>query len=212
MDAADLDGRLEEYSRRYPAMRGGSVVTLCLDEARVVPGWKPFARRVIDPNRIAPWLSGSSAKLLSREVVTSLRGRGMEALAPPFSFREARHAGAEPSAFSDALISRERSAVEHRLRAYLAAGGSRSSGSRRGLRGHPRVIAAAPPHRAGPPDQEPGRPRRALRRVPGALTRQVADAPFPGAFSGSPRAFFSFSAASSASGFPPLIMSWNCER
>ena len=34
------------------------------------------------------FLSGSSARLLSREVATQMRGRAMETLVLPFSFRE----------------------------------------------------------------------------------------------------------------------------
>ena len=124
MTAADLDWFLEEYFRRHPTTRGVSPLTLCLDEVQVVPGWERFARRVLDTERVELWLSGSSAKLLSREVATSLRGRGMELLVHPFSFREAlRHEGMEPPASWESLSAAEHSALEHRLRRYLVAGG-----------------------------------------------------------------------------------------
>ncbi len=43
-------------------------------------------------------VSGSSARMLSREVHTSLRGRAMETVIRPFSFREfLRHRGQEPT-------------------------------------------------------------------------------------------------------------------
>jgi uncharacterized protein len=122
--AADLDWALEEHFRRYPELRGAQPLTLCLDEVQVVPGWERFARRVLDTERVELWLSGSSARLLSREVATALRGRGMEALVHPFSFREAlRHAGAEPPGAVERLVPAERSALDHRLRTYLDAGG-----------------------------------------------------------------------------------------
>ncbi len=99
-------------------------MTLCLDEIHVVPGWEKFARRVMDTEKVALFLSGSSAKLLSREVATSLRGRGVEVLVHPFSFREAlRHAGQEPDQPWERLSSAERSQVEYALRNYLSAGG-----------------------------------------------------------------------------------------
>ncbi|MGH7605968.1 MAG: ATP-binding protein, partial [Gemmatimonadales bacterium] len=70
------------------------------------------------------FVSGSSARLLSREVATSLRGRAMEVLVFPFSFREAlRHAGAEPAGPWERLPPAERAALDQRLRCYLAEGG-----------------------------------------------------------------------------------------
>jgi predicted AAA+ superfamily ATPase len=124
MDAADLDWLLEEYFRRQPEFRGKVEITLCLDEIQTVPGWERFARRVLDTERVALFLSGSSAKLLSREVATALRGRGLEVLVHPFSFREAlRHAGREPNQHWDRLNKAERSEVDHWLRQYLTAGG-----------------------------------------------------------------------------------------
>ncbi len=124
MGVADLDWMLEEYFRRHPDMRGAGLLTLCLDEVQVVPGWERFARRVLDTERVELWLSGSSAKLLSREVATSLRGRGIDVLVHPFSFREAlRHASVEPTGRWETLSSAEHSALERRLREYLVAGG-----------------------------------------------------------------------------------------
>jgi predicted AAA+ superfamily ATPase len=71
---------------------------LYLDEVQTVPGWEGLVRRLIDTGGVEVFVSGSSARLLSREVATGLRGRAMEALIHPFSFREAlRHAAADPS-------------------------------------------------------------------------------------------------------------------
>lgn len=124
LTTADLDWLLEEYFRRYPAFRGTMNVTLYLDEIQNVTGWERFARRVMDTEKVTLVLSGSSARLLSREVATSLRGRGLEVLLHPFSFREAlRHADAEPERAWSRLGSAGRSLLDHRLRQYLAAGG-----------------------------------------------------------------------------------------
>ncbi|HYW30463.1 MAG TPA: ATP-binding protein [Gemmatimonas sp.] len=125
IDASDLDWLVEEYFRRHPELRGGAAggVTLCLDEIQMVPGWERFARRLIDTERIELLLSGSSAKLLSREVATSLRGRAVEALVHPFGFREAlRHADADPGTRTE-FNAAERSALDAALRVYLETGG-----------------------------------------------------------------------------------------
>jgi len=80
MQAADLAWLVEEYFRDYPALRGDPRVTFFLDEVQTVLGWERFARRLIDTEKASLFLSGSSARLLSREVATSMRGRGMNRL------------------------------------------------------------------------------------------------------------------------------------
>lgn len=66
---------LEEYFRTHPELRGRQTVHWFLDEIQLVPGWERFCRRVLDTERIELVVSGSSARMLSREVHTSLRGR-----------------------------------------------------------------------------------------------------------------------------------------
>jgi predicted AAA+ superfamily ATPase len=119
----ELRWLIEEHRRRFPALRA-SGTTLYLDEVQLVAGWEGLVRRLIDSGGIEVFVSGSSAKLLSREVATSLRGRAMEVLVHPFSFREAlRHAGAEPESPPSRLGPEERAALDHRLRQYLVEGG-----------------------------------------------------------------------------------------
>ncbi len=115
---------LEEFYRQYPALRGSEIVSWFLDEIQLVPGWERFVRRVLDTERCEIVVSGSSARMLSREVHTSLRGRGMATVIRPFSFREfLRHRGEEPPAGSWRPTPVERSRVEMRFREYLADGG-----------------------------------------------------------------------------------------
>jgi predicted AAA+ superfamily ATPase len=62
--------------------------------------------------------------MLSREVHTSLRGRAMETVIRPFSFREfLRHRAEEPATRVREFTARQRSNVEKRFREYLATGG-----------------------------------------------------------------------------------------
>lgn len=124
MAVSDLDWLLGEHERRFPGLRASGDMTLYLDEVHAVPGWEGLVRRLIDRGGIEVLVAGSSARLLSREVATSLRGRAMEALVFPFSFRESlRHAGAEPNAAWASLTPDERVAIDHRLRRYLVEGG-----------------------------------------------------------------------------------------
>ena len=124
LSVADLSWLLDEHARQFPRLRAAGGMTLYLDEAQLVPGWEGLVRRLMDVGGMELFVSGSSAKLLSREVATSLRGRAMEVLVHPFSFRESlRHAHAEPARAYERLDPIERSALDHRLRSYLAEGG-----------------------------------------------------------------------------------------
>jgi len=124
MTAANLGLVLEEYYQLHPAWRDGRRATFLFDEIQVVPGWERFARRLLDSENADLFLSGSSARLLSREVATAMRGRAMEAVVYPFSFREVlRHRRREPNASPDQLPKAARSGLARDLRAYLAEGG-----------------------------------------------------------------------------------------
>ena len=124
MSAAELALVLEEYYRLHPEWRDRRRATFFFDEIQVVEGWEPFARRLLDTEQIDLFVSGSSARLLSREVATSMRGRAMEALVHPFSFREyLRHRGQEPDRPPDRLPKAAWSALDKALGEYLVTGG-----------------------------------------------------------------------------------------
>ena len=124
MEATDLQWVVEEYYRQQPQWREVRTVTFFLDEIQAVPGWETFARRLMDTEKVELFLSGSSARLLSREVATSMRGRAMEVRIYPFSFRESlRHEGVEPEAPWSQLGKAARSDLDSRLRSYLTTGG-----------------------------------------------------------------------------------------
>lgn len=124
MTARELNLIVEEYYRLQPDWRDQRRATFFLDEIQVVPGWETFARRLLDSEQIDLFLSGSSARLLSREVATSMRGRAVEAVVYPFSFREAlRHQGREPGKPPQRLTKAERSHLEKALLDYLQGGG-----------------------------------------------------------------------------------------
>jgi uncharacterized protein len=124
MPATDLSLVVEEYYRLHPQRRDRQPVVLLLDEIQVVSGWEAFARRLLDTEEVELFLTGSSARLLSREVSTSMRGRAMEVLVHPFSFREClRHRGREPQNNPDRFSKAERSAMDKELLTYLNEGG-----------------------------------------------------------------------------------------
>ena len=124
LGADQLGFLLEEYYRRSPALRGRATVHWFLDEIQLVAGWERFVRRVLDTEKVEIVVSGSSARMLSREVHTSLRGRGMATVIRPFSFREfLRHRDEEPGGDPRRWKPAERSLIEKRFREFLAEGG-----------------------------------------------------------------------------------------
>ncbi len=124
MQLEDLDLLVETFYLLNPSWRDARKATFFLDEIQLVPNWELFARRLLDSENIDLFLSGSSARLLSREVASSMRGRAMEAVVAPFSFREVlRHAGREPQKSTGRLTKSERSQLDRDLLDYLARGG-----------------------------------------------------------------------------------------
>ncbi len=124
MQTSDLDLLVETYYALYPEWRDQRRAVFFLDEIQLVQGWELFARRLLDSENIELFLSGSSARLLSREVATSMRGRAMEAVVLPFSFRESlRHQGAEPKVSPSHLPKAARSKLDKQLLTYLQEGG-----------------------------------------------------------------------------------------
>lgn len=124
LQASQLNWVLEEYYLARPQFRDSHKVVFCFDEIQVVPGWETFIRRVLDSEKMEVFVSGSSARMLSREIATSLRGRSTETVIYPFSFGEHlryRRIGIpENPAF---VPKAQRSEIENAFLAYLVRGG-----------------------------------------------------------------------------------------
>lgn len=120
-EASDLSELLETFYRRTPENRGRRGVFV-LDEIQYVPGWERFVRRVLDSENVRILLTGSSAKLLSREIASSLRGRALTTELFPFDFAETLlHHTHQP--LTERPGSRRRSQVEALFDRYLQCGG-----------------------------------------------------------------------------------------
>jgi predicted AAA+ superfamily ATPase len=124
LEAKDMGRVLDEYYRLRPHYRHCERVTFCLDEVQTVPGWESFLRRVLDEEKVEVLFSGSSARLLSREIATQMRGRSMETVITPYSFREFLAAtDREPVAEGEPVGARRRSELERAFGDYLDIGG-----------------------------------------------------------------------------------------
>lgn len=82
-DTSDFNTLLEAH---YSLYQQRSQI-LFLDEIQNVDGWEKFARRMADEKRMV-YITGSNAKMLSKEMVSSLGGRYLVKFVYPYSFRE----------------------------------------------------------------------------------------------------------------------------
>jgi len=81
IDAGELNRVLEAlYSLK------GDVDFLIFDEIQNIKGWENFVARIVPNKKVI--ITGSNAKLLSRELATHLTGRHVDFTLFPFSFRE----------------------------------------------------------------------------------------------------------------------------
>lgn len=78
---------IEAYGELYPNL-DFSKCYFFFDEIQNVENWEKFVRRIHDNYSKNIFLTGSSAKLLSKEIATSLRGRNLSYEVYPLSFKE----------------------------------------------------------------------------------------------------------------------------
>ena len=114
-----LDLILEGFYELYPAKRDEKIY-LFLDEVQVVEGWELYIRRIYDTLNVGIFVTGSSAKLLSSEIATSLRGRTISFEIFPFSFAEYLKARDIQINLSS---SKSLSFIKNALASYLVDGG-----------------------------------------------------------------------------------------
>lgn len=87
LTASTLGELLDEFYTLYPENHDKECFFI-LDEIQNVPQWEITVRRFFDTKKVDIYLTGSSAKLLSKEIATSLRGRSLATEMWPFSFNE----------------------------------------------------------------------------------------------------------------------------
>jgi len=78
----------EAYFSMYPEKKNSETVYCFFDEIQAVEGWEPFVDRMMRTEQCEVYLTGSSARLLSKEIATQMRGRALAWEMFPFSFRE----------------------------------------------------------------------------------------------------------------------------
>lgn len=115
----DMDALIEGYYELYPEKRDQKVYFF-LDEVQNIEGWELFVRRIYDTLNMQLFITGSSSKLLSSEIATSLRGRTIVYEIFPFSFREyLTYRKIEINLYSSSSIS----FIQNAFNTYLQEGG-----------------------------------------------------------------------------------------
>ncbi|MBA2307393.1 ATP-binding protein [Candidatus Dependentiae bacterium] len=88
MQVKNFQDILEAYFELYPEYLHRNDIHFFFDEIQEVKGWEKFIRRLLDQEKMELYVSGSSAKMLSKEIASSLRGRTMVYEIFPFGFSE----------------------------------------------------------------------------------------------------------------------------
>lgn len=83
----ELNDLIEAYYELYPDNKNKQKYFF-FDEIQNVSNWETFVRRIADKEKAKIYITGSSSKLLSKEIATSLRGRTLTFYLYPLSFKE----------------------------------------------------------------------------------------------------------------------------
>lgn len=115
----EMDGLIQGYYELYPENKDETVYFF-FDEVQEVENWEKFIRRLDDQENCRLFITGSSSRLLSRELATSLRGRTLPYEVFPLNFREFL-------TFKKVSYNREsskgRATLQHEVINYLRQGG-----------------------------------------------------------------------------------------
>ena len=121
---SELDGIIQSYEELYHDRKP----VIYLDEIQIIDGWEKFVRRLADTG-YQVMVTGSNAKMLSREIATTLGGRFIVRNISPFSFGEyLRYKGIELEA--NWALTSQRSQVRSLFTDYFQYGGFAETFSR----------------------------------------------------------------------------------
>lgn len=111
----------EAYYSLYPEKKNTETIYCFFDEIQAVPGWEPFVDRMMRTEKCEVYLTGSSARMLSKEIATQMRGRALSWEMFPFSFREFLDSKGIES--EGPLSTRKRLIVQKAFQEYWETGG-----------------------------------------------------------------------------------------
>jgi len=83
-----LETVLHAYYLLYPEKKAKETLYCFFDEIQEFEGWEIFIDRILRTENCMVFLTGSSARMLSKEIATQMRGRALSWELFPFSFQE----------------------------------------------------------------------------------------------------------------------------
>ena len=117
---AGYDQILDAYLELYPDQKLDDLY-IFFDEIQEIPNWEKYVRRLYDTVSRKIFLTGSNAKMLSKEIATSLRGRSLSFEILPLSFREfLSFRGIDPE---DPYSTKNRAKIQNSFDEYRTWGG-----------------------------------------------------------------------------------------
>ena len=111
---------IRDLIRIYIEIAGKPPNNIFFDEVQNVKNWELAIRELLDLQHYNMFVTGSSSKLLSREIATQLRGRTFSYLLLPFSFREFLRT---KNVFTEKMTMDEAAKIRGYLKEYLEFGG-----------------------------------------------------------------------------------------
>jgi uncharacterized protein len=112
---------LEAYFTLYPQHTHQENIHFFFDEIHEIDGWEKFIRRLLDQEKMCIYITGSSSKMLSKEIASALRGRTINREVFPFSFRE--YLTVKQGKYEEKRSTKQKNEIDLHLKKYLAYGG-----------------------------------------------------------------------------------------
>ena len=118
---AGLNSITEAFFSIYPEKKSTETVYCFFDEIQSYDGWESFVDRIMRTEKCEVYITGSSAKMLSKEIATQMRGRALSWEMFPFSFEE--YLDYRGIKYTEAITSKKRLNIIKAFENYWECGG-----------------------------------------------------------------------------------------
>lgn len=117
---SNLEAIIEAYYSIFPDKKNSEKVYYFFDEIQEIEGWESFVERLMRAENSEVYITGSSAKMLSKEIATQMRGRSLSWEIFPFSLAE--YLNFKSISFATNMTSKDRLLVQSGFSEYFITG------------------------------------------------------------------------------------------